>query len=121
MMPWRAPSLCPYPGCGELVPSGVGRCPKHKRKPEEGRPSAAARGYGRDHQKWRRMILRRDPTCRLCAERGVLEGAVVADHIVPLSQGGRSTLDNGQGLCEACHNAKTGRERAARGELGMSP
>ena len=35
--------------------------------------------------------------------------------VTPLSAGGGWELANGQGLCRACHNGKTARERAARG------
>ena len=55
------------------------------------------------------MVLARDPVCRSCSR----VQATVADHIMPLRQGGGWSLRNGQGLCHACHNKKTGAERRA--------
>jgi len=54
-MPTAPPRLCSHPGCGVLVQGG--RCAKHKKAKrkqyEEGRPSAAKRGYGRY---WREVV-----------------------------------------------------------------
>jgi 5-methylcytosine-specific restriction endonuclease McrA len=73
------------------------------------------------------MVLARHPLCG-CGCHGP---AVVADHVVPLSAWARDpcgaaarllalrpaadtldawSLDNGQGMCAASHNAKTARE-----------
>ena len=79
---------------------------------EEGRPSAARRGYGRDWRRLRAMYLRRNPLCE--DPFGIHGGAVVAayevDHIVPLSRGGGNDWDNLQALCKSCHSRKTARE-----------
>jgi 5-methylcytosine-specific restriction endonuclease McrA len=32
--------------------------------------------------------------------------STVADHIIPVSQGGTWSMDNGQGACDPCHNWK---------------
>jgi 5-methylcytosine-specific restriction protein A len=95
-----APRPCSSPRCPYTNP-----CPVHAplRDALRGRP--AARGYGLHHQRWRRMILNRSPLCAHCGAP-----ATVADHIVPLRAGGEWTLDNGQGLCLSCHNAKAARE-----------
>lgn len=82
--------------------------PTHRVNLPEGRPNSCQRGYDHSHRKWREAVLG--------ACQGVCEGcrgaaAEHADHIVPLSKGGGWTLTNGQGLCPACHNAKTARER----------
>ena len=54
----------------------------------------------------------RDPDSRHPNE---LRKAEHADHIIPLAQGGpRDDPINGQGLCKACHDTKTGREGQAR-------
>jgi 5-methylcytosine-specific restriction endonuclease McrA len=38
----------------------------------------------------------------------VLVPSTEADHVIPISQGGaRFDAGNGQGLCKACHSAKT--------------
>ena len=52
----------------------------------------------------RRAIVLRDQICRTpwC-------GAAIrhADHVIPAAEGGQTTFDNGQGLCEACNYTKT--------------
>ena len=35
------------------------------------------------------------------------------DHVIPVSSGGKTTVNNGQSLCRPCHLSKTGRERVA--------
>ena len=56
-------------------------------------------------------MLARDPICQdpfgLHKEHGELVQANVADHIIPMSHGGESEMDNLQSLCENCHNKKT--------------
>jgi 5-methylcytosine-specific restriction protein A len=92
-MPTLTAHACTFPGCARTDP--------HRHRDE--RTSAAKRGYGTRHRKWREMILNRDPICVLCNRRV----AIVADHIIPLSRGGESSLENGQGLCKTCHDEKT--------------
>src|SRR5579872_1546117 len=100
-MPTRALRICTHPGCRELAAGP--RCPKHvTQKPaklyDEQRGSAASRGYGRRHERWRKMVLARDPLCmiqKLCG-RGLDRPseaehfpavATVADHVKPLDRG----------------------------------
>jgi len=53
--------------------------------------------------------------CGVCATRGRVVAAVVADHVVPLKDGGaRFDAAGLQSLCISCHNRKTARETAAR-------
>jgi 5-methylcytosine-specific restriction protein A len=70
------------------------------------RGSAASRGYGRRHEKWRKLILHRDPLCKIARFCDGLAPSVVADHITPLRAGGDYSIENGQGACERCHNWK---------------
>ena len=66
----------------------------------------------------RRRILRRDGlTCQLC---GTTTAALVVDHIIPTSQGGRDDDDNLRSLCERCHEPKSKRERVAGFERKMA-
>jgi 5-methylcytosine-specific restriction enzyme A len=90
-MPFRAPTL------QSLNPTP---------KPKDNRESASKRGYGRLHQRWRLMILNRDPICRKCNR----EASTEADHIISLRKGGVSSMENGQGLCKSCHSEKTRNE-----------
>lgn len=91
---------CRMPGCPQLQP-----CPVHKTawrvNPERG--TTAARGYGARHRRWRQLVLARDPVCRACGRAP----STVADHVVSLAAGGDWTLENGQGMCRACHAAKS--------------
>lgn len=59
---------------------------------------------------WKRLsaaCLRRD---RICTTQGCNELAVVADHVIPRSQGGPDTLANLVGRCIRCHNRRRGRD-----------
>lgn len=110
-MPRRPLRPCSEPGCTALTSSGT--CTTHKRKRrrryDDARGSASARGYGARHREWREAVLKRDPICRMCGA----ERSKHADHIVPVKRGGaRFDLSNGQGLCHGCHNRKTARERS---------
>ncbi len=108
MSPMRPKVPCATRGCPALVVPSSRWCVPHAKEQEQHRGTATARGYGSDHRRWREDILGRDVLCVDPVGRHPMEvrRATVADHIVPLRQGGRSTLDNGQGLCEACHSAK---------------
>jgi len=75
-----------------------------RRKPET-RPRHWQRDQPRDY------VLRREPLCRSCAAHGRVTLAVHVDHIWPKHRGGSDDLANLQPLCEACHEAKTLRER----------
>lgn len=58
-------------------------------------------------QEERKVIWRRDnETCKECENKIAFE-EMQADHIIPHSRGGRTTLDNAQALCREC-NARKG-------------
>lgn len=63
----------------------------------------------RQFTKRQRMILalRAAGACERCGDR--LGQAFHADHVRPFSQGGATTLDNGQALCAACNLKKGAR------------
>ena len=104
-MPMRPLQPCPAPGCNLLTTHG--RCAAHLRAERQqfdaGRGTATARGYGPAHRQWRAAILARDPLCVRCGRKP----STVADHIVPLRDGGTWALSNGQGLDVDCHAVKT--------------
>lgn len=120
-MPTRAPTPCRFPGCAAVVPA-PGYCDQHR--------VAVHRDYGRARRgfdteigfyqsaRWRAVraaFLREHPLCGACAARGRVVPAVVADHVVPLKDGGaRFDAVNLQALCISCHNRKTARESAGR-------
>lgn len=64
--------------------------------------------------RWRKLreeVLYENPFCVRCEEMGILEPATVCDHALPIEQGGAIwDRNNLQGLCESCHNSKSGKE-----------
>lgn len=70
------------------------------------------RKRGRAGMRERAQVLREEPLCRSCLERGISRASVVVDHIRPLAWGGTDTRANKQGLCKPCHDKKSAAERA---------
>lgn len=81
--------------------------PDRRRRDDQARPSASARGYGRRWQKIRLMYLARHPMCELS---GCNKAAVDVHHIIPRRDGGSDAFGNLQALCHAHHSAATRRE-----------
>jgi 5-methylcytosine-specific restriction endonuclease McrA len=102
-MPVAALHPCAQPRCPALAPAGKARCAGHDTDRQRG--SSTAQGYGAVHRKWRMVILSRDPYCAQCGAP-----ATVADHIIPLNKGGDWAFENGQGMCDHCHNSKRATE-----------
>ncbi|MEW2631799.1 holin [Streptomyces sp. NPDC048389] len=111
-MPTRAPRRCTTPGCAGTPLPPASKCPRHdKRRP---RRSAAAQGYGREHeQRFRAGVLERDPVCRVCGQAPSTQ----ADHW-PLSKRelkARGLDDHdplrGRGLCAPCHSSETAKHQ----------
>lgn len=84
------------------------------------RKSRHERGYGREHQRMRAVVLAEEPLCRPCRAAGRVTAATIADHIKPLSEGGNGERENYQGICRPCHDAKTA-EEAARARGARAP
>lgn len=76
--------------------------------------SRQQRGYGAEHDAIRKQVLIEEPWCRECLRLGVAppRRTVIADHVTPLAEGGRTDRGNYQGLCEKHSKAKTAREAA---------
>jgi 5-methylcytosine-specific restriction protein A len=76
---------------------------------ERERGSAAERGYDRNWQKLRLVILNRDPFCLFCQRENKLTASTQVDHIKPISERPDLRLDpaNLRGLCESCHSRRT--------------
>lgn len=113
--------VCSQPGCHELADQGS-RCKRHRPEGGAWKPhakTAAARGYGTAHRRWREAVLKRDPLCVDCRARGKATPATDADHIDG-NQFNR-LLENGRGLCRKCHMRRThGREaRQRRAGVGV--
>lgn len=103
-MPYAPAGPCTHLGCGALAVK-FSRCAAHQRPSWQHSLTPAQRGYDSAWQRLRATILKRDPICP-CGAR-----ATHCDHIVPKSRGGTDDPDNLQGLCAACHDAKSRRER----------
>lgn len=64
------------------------------------------------NQNWRAIrqrVLLRDPICKACHK----QTSSHADHIVPRSRGGSDEMSNLRGLCQVCHNRRSGSESEA--------
>ena len=97
-MPMRPPTLSP-----KLMP----RAWRQTRSAEE-------RCYGREHCIIRAQVLTEEPLCRAFDKAGLVAVTTIADHIVPMSQGGKTIRSNYQGLCGPCHKAKAAQGAARR-------
>jgi 5-methylcytosine-specific restriction protein A len=120
-MPRAAPTPCRHPGCGAVLTT-PGYCDAHRAGVHRDY-SRARRGFDTERGfyqsvAWRAVrsaFLREHPLCAHCAARGRVVAAVVADHVVPIKEGGaRFDTSNCQALCISHHNAKTASETARR-------
>lgn len=111
-MPGKPPRIC---RCGKVVPAGD-RCActrerdrERKARHDANRPSASARGYGREWRAARAKFLALHPVCARCRAP-----ATVVDHIVPHRGDPARFWDrsNWQSLCAPHHNASKQREEA---------
>lgn len=86
------------------------------RKPwDHGGKSRTRRGYGQQHVNQRAALLAAEPLCRMCREKGRVTPATIADHIVPLAQGGAAyDMANLQPVCADCHQDKTNADNGRR-------
>ena len=96
---------------------GGSRCEAHIVKAWSVRTTPTKRITGRKLQRMREELFRRDPLCAECRRQGMESVATQRDHIVALTDGGADDESNTQGLCDACHDAKSLAERL-RGRPG---
>jgi len=94
--------------CPALITTGKW-CPLHK--PKDVRPydpkNLGQHQYylTRIHRQWREAVLRADPLCKRCLEKGILTPSTVAHH---KDHNWRNiNLNNGEGLCSGCHTPTT--------------
>jgi 5-methylcytosine-specific restriction enzyme A len=102
--------------CNRLYQGIGGRCPEHKRAfgrlQRAGRPTPAQRGYGWAWSELSKRVRAEEPLCFWC-KRDIAAGrmngpamrSAVADHVIPLSQGGTSDRSNLVGACFS-HNRR---------------
>lgn len=113
----RLRSPCAEPGCGALTRNS--RCDRHaqshQRSYDARRGSSHQRGYTHRWAKYSRHYRDQHPLCAHCKEGNRRVPAEHVDHIVPVSGPDDPRFwdpTNHQGLCAACHNVKTAKERA---------
>jgi 5-methylcytosine-specific restriction protein A len=92
-MPRAAKSACQAPGrtnagdgkyCAQH--EHLGRANRLQRDKERG--SSHERGYDKRHQRWRVLVLKRDPLCKIAKLCGGFAASTEADHVVPIREGG---------------------------------
>jgi 5-methylcytosine-specific restriction protein A len=114
----RAMKQCAELHCTTIVPSGVTRCPEHKRIGWNTSPRTASsrRTTTRAWQLTRAKVLQRDAhTCQIRGPRCLVTASQV-DHVVPVYLGGADDMGNLRAVCVPCHNTVTTEQaRAARG------
>lgn len=104
--------------CRQPVPGG--RCPQHpptayQYRPR--RPSILAGAYSGLWPTIRTAVLNRDGRrCRYCGNR-----ADTADHVLPRTRGGPTTLDNLVAACNPCNRSKKDRTLAEWVATGSAP
>jgi 5-methylcytosine-specific restriction endonuclease McrA len=69
----------------------------HKRRAEKAQSGGSFTG-----QQWLEVIKKFDERCVCCGDKKPL----TADHVVPLSRGGSSFIENIQPLCKSCNSSK---------------
>lgn len=115
-MPTAAPRPCRAAACGALVRNGSGYCELHQSqrsnwRADKVRGNRHQRGYGREWEKLREVIIHRDDgLCQPCLRAGRVVSFSAVDHIVPKAQGGGDDPSNLQCICGACHREKTAAE-----------
>lgn len=118
----RSKQICTYPGCGKLI-DRPGRCANHVRvdsvRNDAQRGTAASRGYGYRWQQARKLYLQMCPLCVRCQAQGVINAALIVDHVTP-HKGDQALFwdqSNWQPLCKRCHDQKTAQEDGGFGNI----
>lgn len=112
----RAPRVCGDIDCAALVYDGKRQCPKHY-KPFGGVGGTSSRTTVPAHRRRRLRVLNRARyLCEIRYEDVCTGDATEFDHIVPLSEGGADSDQNGQAACVPCHRRKSAIE-ARRSQL----
>lgn len=66
------------------------------------------RTRGRRWMRIRAQVLREEPLCRPCQEKGRVAASEEVDHILALEDGGTDDRKNLRGVCGDCHKVKHG-------------
>ena len=114
-MPTKPKKPCSYSGCPKLTEGQY--CEEHKKLTDRNynlyeRDKINQKFY--QSAEWKAVKkhhLAIEPLCRECKKNGLLTKATMADHIIPIKQGGATLDDNNlQSLCWSCHSQKSAEE-----------
>lgn len=85
------------------------RCADCKARRDVDRGTTTERGYGATHQRRARAAIAAQPWCSDCGHPGSRDNPLTADHVVPVSRGGR----NGplRVACRRCNSSRGSRRR----------
>jgi 5-methylcytosine-specific restriction protein A len=116
-MPNASKRPCAIRSCPKLTDKRF--CEDHEREHwqgvnrNDGRPSAAVRGYDRRWNKLAKMYLRAPPLCEVCESKGLTTPARLVHHKVEVDVRPdlRLAWDNLQSVCKRCHEAHHGWDR----------
>lgn len=101
VMPFAPARPCLAPGCPALVARDA-RCPRHQYR---ARGTRHQQGYDNDWLRLSKATIAAQPWCSLCLATSDL----TADHVVPLSRGGKSEPGNVRVLCRSCNSRRGNR------------
>ena len=105
--------------CGRTAIEGETSCERHRRKQWRG-GQRYQRSYDAVYADARKRLLAAvtsETTCALCGRTAIALDGWQADHIIPASRGGASTLDNLQVVHASCNRrrgARLGAETSAK-------
>jgi len=117
-MPFAPARPCRAPNCRHVVTHNR-TCPVHGQAAtgmrwDTDRRQDVVRLRGRANQSRRQRLFARSPLCVTCEVAGRVTLATIADHVIPLAEGGKDDESNLAPVCAACHLVKVQAE-AARG------
>lgn len=116
-MPDALPTPCSKQGCPKLSTDRF--CPPHTQEANRQYNKVRRADPKRNDSlyssaQWRRVRaqqLRDEPLCRECKKTERVTMATIADHVVPISEGGAIfDPENHQSLCKPCHDRKSIKE-----------
>jgi len=78
----------------------------------DNRLNSGERGYSNDWQKVRKIKIKQDPLCEICARVDIDRVASIVHHIKPIETHPelRLVMSNLMSLCNDCHEATHGRK-----------
>ena len=107
--------------CGRRTSGGAPYCSEHTLSEQERRLLAQPWRVGYSDPMYARnrpLVFKRDGgRCVRCGF-DVSPRAYICDHIIPLSEGGTSAIENLQTLCRSCSKRKTRNDRRRRARTG---